>query len=457
MAKEKKKLSKALKRFFGVGDMAFNCMTGMEAYYFQFFLTNIAQFALPVVTMITTITSTVDALLSWMYGAFLNSIKPPKWGRYRSWLVLTPWLVPILYFFQFIKIGSGMLAVVIIIVGNITSHIAWNIPFIANATMVSVAGSDAQDRITLSSIRATWGNIGFLIYSYIGPYTVAVCSAALGEKYSYAATALVFGAVMAALYFAHFKMFQGYEEVQTSSGSRQCAEKTKVGDLIKSLIRNPPLLIFLISEFTRCLSYSLIRGMTVYYFTYIAQNIPLMAGYLFATTLLSVAGSYLIQFIAKRMSSRNAYILCIFFMCAGPLLAYFCYGSLPVVIIAMGLYNLGMGCTDSVSIALYSDIIIYSEWKTGKNAAGWIMGLQVVPLKLGVVLRGIIISACLAAGSFAAGMEMSAVSTELVNAIRLGFMLIPAMICGLGTLAFLFGYHISQEKVEQYQEEIDRR
>ena len=32
------------------------------------------------VTLITTISSTVDAALSWIYGAILNSIKPLKWG-----------------------------------------------------------------------------------------------------------------------------------------------------------------------------------------------------------------------------------------------------------------------------------------------------------------------------------------------------------------------------------------
>ena len=115
-APDHKPLSRQLKVFYGVGDFGFNLMSSIESYYFNFFLTNLAQFALPVVTMITTVASTVDALLSWIYGAIINSSKPMKWGRYRSWLVAIPWIVPFLYAFQFVKFGSGIGSAVLIIV-----------------------------------------------------------------------------------------------------------------------------------------------------------------------------------------------------------------------------------------------------------------------------------------------------------------------------------------------------
>ena len=107
-------------------------MSNIESYYFSFFLTNLAKFSLPMVTFITTTASAVDALLSWIYGAILNSIKPMKWGRYRSWLIAIPWLVPFLYAFQFVKIGDGMVSAVIIIIAAIASHVAWNFAYVAN-------------------------------------------------------------------------------------------------------------------------------------------------------------------------------------------------------------------------------------------------------------------------------------------------------------------------------------
>ena len=128
--KEPKGLSKALKLFYGVGDCGFTLMTNVESYYFNFFLTNLAQFGMGTVSFITTVASAIDACLSWMYGAVLNSIKPKKWGRYRSWLVLLPWLVPFLYAFQFLKIGDGPLSVVVIIAAAVLSHVVWNFPYV---------------------------------------------------------------------------------------------------------------------------------------------------------------------------------------------------------------------------------------------------------------------------------------------------------------------------------------
>jgi hypothetical protein len=68
----------SLKWFCGVGDFGFNLMSSMETFFFQHSLTNIAMFASPLVTTITTIGSMVDVALSWMYGVTINKISLKK-------------------------------------------------------------------------------------------------------------------------------------------------------------------------------------------------------------------------------------------------------------------------------------------------------------------------------------------------------------------------------------------
>ena len=201
--------------------------SNIESYYFSFFLTNLAKFSLPMVTFITTTASTVDALLSWIYGAILNSIKPMKWGRYRSWLIAIPWLVPFLYAFQFVKIGDGMVSAVIIIIAAIASHVAWNFAYVANVSMISVAGKTPEERSQLSATRAAWANLSKVIFSYIGPGLAAVAAGFIGEVNQYGAAAFVLGCVMAVLYYAHFKMFDGYETVQPDAAAGKKAAKDK--------------------------------------------------------------------------------------------------------------------------------------------------------------------------------------------------------------------------------------
>ena len=232
MAKEKKPISKALKTFYGVGDLGFNWMSSVETYYYAYFLTNVAQFPLTFVTFIQTIGSVVDAALSWVYGIMLNKMKPLKWGRYRSWLAVLPWVVPILYLFQFKKIGSEWVAAIIIILGTISSHIAWNIPFVANMAMINVASSSADDRNALSSVRTLWTYLARMSYSYVGPGLLAFFAAKMGELNSYAATAFTLGCVMAILYFTHFILFKGYEESgeeEMARLARQAAQRKEAG------------------------------------------------------------------------------------------------------------------------------------------------------------------------------------------------------------------------------------
>ena len=105
--KQPKPISNSLKRFFGVGDFGFTFMSNIDTFYSSYFFTNVAKLPLAVITVMTTISAVVDAILSALYGAWMNKIKPQKWGRYRSWLLMTPWMVPILFAFQFITVADG--------------------------------------------------------------------------------------------------------------------------------------------------------------------------------------------------------------------------------------------------------------------------------------------------------------------------------------------------------------
>ena len=95
-----KPLSSALKFWYGIGDFGFTLMTNVETFYFNAFLTNVAGFTTAMAGTIASITSIVDACLSWIYGGIINAVKPGKFGRYRTWLILLTWLVPFIFAFQ---------------------------------------------------------------------------------------------------------------------------------------------------------------------------------------------------------------------------------------------------------------------------------------------------------------------------------------------------------------------
>lgn len=460
---QKKGLSKALKLFYGVGDCGFTLMSNIESYYFNFFLTNLAQFSLPMVTLITTISSTVDAVLSWIYGAILNSIKPMKWGRYRSWLIVIPWLVPFLYAFQFIKLGDGWVAAIVIIIAAIASHVAWNFAYVANVSMISVAGKTPEERSQLSSTRAAWANFSKVIFSYVGPGLAAVLAGVIGEVNQYGAAAFVLGCIMAVLYYVHFRMFDGYEEVQTDQIAKAKAEKKaakdKTGgmDLIRALLQNPPLIALLIADLAKFMFNFVLMGVATYYFAYVAGDDGMLAPYILVTNIFCVVGAYLSKTLSNKFTTRTTTIGVMAIQAVLLIVSYLFYNNVTLVIVLMSVAMFGYGITYACTPALYGDTIVYSEWKTGKNAAGWISGLQNVPLKVSIMTRGIIINACLAMGGWVSGSEIVEASEELKNAISIGFMVIPAIALIVAVVALIFGFKLTKDKVNKYAAEIAAR
>ena len=214
----KKGLSNALKYFFGVGDAGFVLMSNIETFYFMTFLTDLAQFSAGIAGVINSVFTIVDACLSWLYGGIINGTKAKKWGRYRSWLILVPWMVPFLYAFMFIRISDNeILSAIVIIIASISSHVVWNFSYVANATLISVVGKTPEERAILASSRATWNNVGGLLFSYLGLPFATLLAGYVGEKNKFAAAAFCLGVLMVVTYFAHFKMTEGYEEIETET------------------------------------------------------------------------------------------------------------------------------------------------------------------------------------------------------------------------------------------------
>ena len=450
---QKKGLSTSLKYFFGVGDAGFNLMSNIETFYFMTFLTNLANFSPAIAGLINSVFSIVDACLSWIYGGILNGTKAKKWGRYRSWLILVPWIVPFLYAFQFIRVSENeILSAVIIIAAAIASHVVWNIGYVANATLVSVVGKTAEDRATLASSRGTWNNIGSLLFSYLGLPLATLLAGVVGEQNKFAAAAFCLGILMVLGYYAHFKMTEGYEEIETESSAKAKAAKVSIPDMFKSLFANPQLMILMVADLSKWCVKFVTAAAAIYYFRDAMGNPGLMTPYLLAIGLAAIVGSYATRYMAKSLSNRTTAIISFIGMAVALALIYVLYTNAIVVIALMTIAQFFYGVAYSISPALYGDTVVYTTWKTGKNAAGWIMGLQNLPLKVGVFMRGTIVAACLAAVNWQAGVVLEGTARQGMT-IALG--LVPAILCAVGAVLLIFGYKLTREKIAACQAELN--
>lgn len=456
--KPKKKLSTALKYFYGIGDAGFNLMSNVETFYFMSFLTNTALFGPIMAGAISLIFSVVDACLSWVYGGIIDGTKAKKWGRYRSWLLILPWIVPFIYMFMFIRVSDNeMISAIIIIAAGIISHFLWNIPYVANVTLISAVGKTPEDRATLASSRGVWNNIGSILFSYMGMPLAMLLGGIIGGNLMWAATAFVLGLLFVIGYFCHFKMTEGYEDAeeeqkQQPAGNR--GQKVTVKEMFASLFHNAQLILLIVVDLAKWCVKFVTGAAAIYYFRDAMANPDLMPPYLLAIGIAAAVGAFSLRFFANRFSNRTSMIIAMAGMAICLVAGYFAYASAIAVIVLLTLANFFYGIAYSASPALYADTVVYATWKTGKNAAGWIMGLQNLPLKVGVMLRGPILSACLVAAGWTAGVVLEGVARQ---SMTLAFCLVPGLFCAIGALLLIVGYKLTKKKVAQYQAEIDAR
>ena len=259
---------------------------------------------------------------------------------------------------------------------------------------------------------------------------------------------------MAAGFYAHFNMFKGYEmtgEEELCQMDRQAktAETAKDAPKVRALdaIRcNPHLLWLFLSCITKYIVLFLVNGLAIYYFTYISKNAALLTTFVFAANLLGVVASYVSKFIVARFTAKKTVVCSYFLMAVIATGAFFAYSQTWVVMAAMCAVMFILVLTNACDPELFSNCAAYSGKKLGYDVTGTVMGLLTVPIKIGIVSRGILISACLALAQFNSDLDPSMATPQLQRGISMGFMIIPAVVILIGAIILAFGYKLDQER-----------
>lgn len=455
----KKPLSGAIRNLYGIGDFGFSLMTSVELYLFTFFLTNVAKFPLLLVGIIGTVTSLVDALLSPFYGAIISGTKPMKWGRNRSWMLIMPPIVILLYIFQYSKIGNEAMAAVIIVLGFILSHIAWNLPWVANVSLIPTLANTGEERALLSGRRAMYTSLAAVAYGLISAPLLNIIKGMVGgsEIIPYAIFAGLMALLMCLGYWLIFKLTDGYEVVEPVNPDAPKANRVSIGVMLKSAYQNPPLIVLLIGDFFRYMANFIMTAAAAYYFGYVHKNPGLMATYLVVGGLAQAVGAYLSPYFAKTLSNRNATIAGMFIGGIAMIIGRFVGFNLILFFIVACVFRAMQGLISGTAVALYSETSIYSEWKTGENAAPFVMGLMNLALKTSVMSRSIVIPAALAAAGFVATADPMTATIEVQTACMDVFLLYPGICIIAGATVLLLFYKLTKEKVISMQKEIDAR
>lgn len=459
----KKPLSKGIKTFYGIGDMGFALMTSVELFFFVFFLTNVAKFSLPMVALIGSVTSIVDAILSPFYGAIISGTKPMRWGRNRSWMLIAPPIVIPLYMLQYTHVSANeIISAAVVCVGFILSHIIWNIAWVANVSLIPALANNSDERGLLSSRRATWNALAGVFFSYIGgPLAIWIGIQTKNPALGYTLLAGIMATLMFMCYQVVLKVTKGYEptgEEEAQMASAMPKSRVTVGGMLKNLYQNPPLIALLFSDFFRYGGFFIIAASAAYYFTYVAgNNMALFSLYLLLSSIAGVIGAILSSALMKKLSSRVTTIICLMAGGVALVIGKFVAMSVPMFFVFAILGRLFLGVVAASFVAMYADVSVYGEWKTGENASPFVMGLMNFSLKMALISRGTVIPLVLALAGFDANIPWEQATLAVKEAVLTVNMLIPGATAVFSSLVLIVAYKLTREKVNKYQDEIDER
>lgn len=444
-----KTLKRSVINLYGLPSFGFQLFVNMEVFYFAAFITDFAKLPMALAGTVLLITSIFDILWVPTAGVILEKSNM-KWGKYRSWLLVGPPFAALFFILQFSKIGSPVTNAVLITIGFVVSHLIWNIYYAGHIALNSSMTLVREERIAMSSSRGMFNGLGALAFSLIGMPMIL----ALGKNnppMGYTLTVVITGIIMVACYYALFFITKDYAFHGTSNQEGKAPEKMPVIEMLKQIVVNPPLIGLMLGELGRYLGRFVIFGLAFYYFKYVVNNLAVITIFFTGLNVIIFVGAALANPLAKKFGERNIYILSLSVFIAG-LLAVWAFPMNYISFMAvMFIAYLGYAMPDALGVAMYSATVDYGEWKTGKNARGFIMSLISFPIKSAILVRSVIITAVLAGAGYVANMEPT---PELARGIINGISLVPALIMLFGLVFIVLLYKITPRSLAQMQKEI---
>ena len=447
-----KGLKKSIINLFGLPSFGFQLFVNMEVFFFAAFLTDFAKLPLALVGTVLLVTSIFDIVWVPTAGIILEKSNM-RWGKYRSWLLVGPPFAALFFILQFTKIGSPTTNAIVITIGFVVSHLIWNIFYAGHVALNSSMTNVREERIAMSTNRGMFNALGAIAFSLIGMKMIL----ALGKgnpAMGYTLTVVITGTVMVACFYTLFFMTKDYAFHGTAAQSGKTEEKMSIGDMLKQIVVNPPLIGLMLSEIGRYLGRFVIFGLAFYYFKYVVNNLAIIAVFFTGLNVVNFVGALIANPLAKKYGERNTYILSLSIFIIGLLAVWAFPMNYVSFMIIMFVAYLGYGMPDALGVVMYSSTVDYGEWKTGKNARGFIMSLISFPIKSAILVKSVIITAVLAGSGYVANMKAT---PELISHIKNGLTLIPAVIMFVGLLFIIFLYKITPQSLEKMQSEIASR
>ena len=446
---------------FGAGDMAQNLIYQTISIWLLFYYTNVFGLNPDVAAVMFLIVRLVDVLWDPIVGTIVDKGNP-RWGKYRSWLILggIPLVgLAILCFWN--GFSGSLLYAYVTYVGMSMCYTLVNVPYGAlNASL----SRDTNEITILTSTRMFMANLGALCVKSL-PLIIAVFAPKVNGVAVYDTpeaapawfvTMTIFALTGLALLFFCFS--QCKERVVMDQKE---AAKVKVSDLWMEFIRNKPLRVLAFFFITAFAMMSVGNAADAYFMNYNVGATPLLTTlFMWLGTIPAFIFMPLVPAIKRKIGKKGMFYLFLGTAIVGMAMMYL-FVSVPafksnfvLLCIAQFVKSTGIITATGYMWALVPEVIAYGEYTTGKRIAGIVNALTGIFFKAGMALGGVVPGLVLAWVGFNA--EATTQTPMALQGILWLVCVIPAALLLLA-IWIISKYELSDERMEQINREIASR
>lgn len=443
---------------FGAGDMAQNLIYQTVSMYLLFFYTNVYGLDPGVAAVMFLIVRIVDVIWDPLVGTYVDK-HDPKWGKYRSYLLLGG--VPltgfaILCFWT--GFSGSLLYAYITYVGLSMCYTVVNVPYGAlNASLTR----DTQEITVLTSTRMFMANLGGLAVGMGIPIVLRLfdpssTGAMSTSDSAWLTTMTIYGLV--GLGMLIFCFSQCRERVVMDKAE---TANVKVSDLWMEFVHNRPLRILAFFFITAFAMMSVGNAAGAYYMQYNMNGTDAeLSIFMGLGSIPAFIFMPLIPAIKKRIGKKGMFYSFLSIAIFGMVLLYIVSivpslkSQMWLVYVAQFVKSTGVIVATGYMWALVPEVISYGEYTTGRRISGIVNALTGIFYKAGMALGGVVPGLVLAFVGFNKDLpQQSAISQQ-------GILWLVAVIPAILLFVAMFiisRYELEDDVIDKINTEIEKR
>lgn len=446
---------------FGAGDMAQNLIYQTVSIWLLFFYTNVYGISPGSAAVMFLVVRLVDVLWDPLVGAFVDKSNP-KWGKYRSWLVIggIPLVgLAILCFWN--GFSGSIVYAYITYVGMSMCYTLVNVPY---GALNSSLTRDTEEVTILTSTRMFMANLGALIVKSL-PLVIAIFApkamdgSAITDKPESATawfiTMTIFA--LAGLALLIFSFSQCKERVVMDQKE---AENVKVSDLWMEFVRNRPLRVIAFFFITAFAMMSIGNAADAYFMNYNVGATPVMTtAFMWLGTIPAFIFMPLVPAIKRKIGKKGMFYLFLGTAIAGMAMMYLFVSVAALkqfwlLCIAQFVKSTGIIVATGYMWALIPEVVSYGEYTSGRRIAGIVNALTGIFFKAGMALGGVVPGIVLAIVGFNAELTQQTALAE--QGILWLVCVIPAILLVLA-IYIISKYELEDDVIDKINKAIEDR